>query len=350
MSYNNGIITKPVSISDVARALGSGSRDLGTLCRSQAIKIWAKFKPVKLNAFRELTRVGNVDENDFLRTNYGITVTTYSPSDLDDAAARNAIIDASLAGTAGWGYERPTGGNYPYRLLDFDGYNSNAICPFYFDRIGANYQLKIHVGQEKNLPTNNITIADCTAVIGYDSLDGTGYGVFYRIGGSSYVIEAFNDKGVAYYPLSQDCEIEIPVSDGAGDVDVVVFIQDYNRGWFCLLPQPGQTFKVELKPVQYLVEFSAWVDPGKSKWNYSFKITSKSSNVLSGTASIKAYKTPSDSSEPLYSNTYNVPAFTYVGQEYSQTYEGVELPADEIDHVTFTYKDTKVKTDITERV
>ena len=47
MSYNseNGIISAPVSIDDVKRALGEGSNDLATLCKSENILLWSKYKP-----------------------------------------------------------------------------------------------------------------------------------------------------------------------------------------------------------------------------------------------------------------------------------------------------------------
>ena len=48
MSYNseNGIISAPVSIYDVKRALGESSNDLATLCKSENINIWSKYKPI----------------------------------------------------------------------------------------------------------------------------------------------------------------------------------------------------------------------------------------------------------------------------------------------------------------
>ena len=47
MSVSNGIISAPVSISDIQNAIGtSGGGDLATLCKSNNIKMWAKWKPV----------------------------------------------------------------------------------------------------------------------------------------------------------------------------------------------------------------------------------------------------------------------------------------------------------------
>lgn len=58
MAYSNGIITAPVSINDVQRALGNGSCDLGTLCQSVSINQWSKYKPVgkaKISTIDELS-------------------------------------------------------------------------------------------------------------------------------------------------------------------------------------------------------------------------------------------------------------------------------------------------------
>ena len=49
MSIVNVIIQAPVSIADVKTVLGETSNDFATLCRSDKINMWAKFKPVELN-------------------------------------------------------------------------------------------------------------------------------------------------------------------------------------------------------------------------------------------------------------------------------------------------------------
>ena len=48
MSYNSnsGIISAPVSIDDVKQALGESSNDLATLCKSENINIWSKYKTI----------------------------------------------------------------------------------------------------------------------------------------------------------------------------------------------------------------------------------------------------------------------------------------------------------------
>lgn len=50
MSYSNGKIseTDPVTVTDVQTALSSQSKDVGTLCASPSVNLWAKYKPVAL--------------------------------------------------------------------------------------------------------------------------------------------------------------------------------------------------------------------------------------------------------------------------------------------------------------
>lgn len=46
MSLNNGIISAPVSINDVKSVLGENSNDLATLCNSDGIMPWSRYKPI----------------------------------------------------------------------------------------------------------------------------------------------------------------------------------------------------------------------------------------------------------------------------------------------------------------
>ena len=48
MGIVNGIITAPVNIEDVKKVLNEDSNDIATLCKSNNINMWSKYKPVKL--------------------------------------------------------------------------------------------------------------------------------------------------------------------------------------------------------------------------------------------------------------------------------------------------------------
>lgn len=160
MPYNseNGIISAPVSINDVKQALGESSNNLATLCKSENINIWSKYKPISCKGdFKEypiredseeivtssfskytcVVRCGmNIPMDTYknLRNNYGregfaINAceelnknNVYGVSGIDkDASTNSHTVYTS-------GKHFPKGGtNSPYRLGDFRNYNAKAI-------------------------------------------------------------------------------------------------------------------------------------------------------------------------------------------------------------------------------
>lgn len=160
MSYNSdsGIISAPVSIDDVKRALGESSNDLATLCKSENINIWSKYKPINCKGeFKEypiredsdeivtssyskytcVVRCGmNIPMDTYknLRNNYGgegFAINGCYNLYVDNIYGRNGGISADTT-TMVSGKHFPKGGaNSPYRLSDFRNYNSKAednIC------------------------------------------------------------------------------------------------------------------------------------------------------------------------------------------------------------------------------
>lgn len=126
MSYSNGIITKPVSIHDVQQAIGSGSTDLGTLCKHANINKFARYKPLSYASVMPIT--------DAIRASilHGITI-----PDVVQSTTKNGASIADAAGND-WAYTKPSGGaNSPYRLTDFAnidnlsgyGYDHYAVPP-----------------------------------------------------------------------------------------------------------------------------------------------------------------------------------------------------------------------------
>lgn len=55
MGYSNGIIYAPVNSDDVGAVIGLSSHDWGTLCSSDNIKPWAKYKPVRVSTPATIT-------------------------------------------------------------------------------------------------------------------------------------------------------------------------------------------------------------------------------------------------------------------------------------------------------
>lgn len=155
MSYNSetGIISAPVSIDDVKQALGESSNDLATLCKSENINIWSKYKPISCKGdFKEYpiredseetvtssysyyncaVRCGMnipIDTYRNLYNNYGgegFAINACEHLYVDNVYGRNGGIHGDTS-TVVSGKHFPKGGaNSPYRLSDFRNYNAKA--------------------------------------------------------------------------------------------------------------------------------------------------------------------------------------------------------------------------------
>lgn len=119
MAYDDGIITAPVSIHDVRKALGEGSFDLATLCSSSRINSMAKHKPVRHSSVSPLT------DAQFASARYGLN------------ASLPTFVASNTNPNAPWTYSKVVPDTNWSRLTDFDGYDHLACAPFAFDVSGA---------------------------------------------------------------------------------------------------------------------------------------------------------------------------------------------------------------------
>lgn len=173
MSYNSdsGIISAPVSIDDVKRALGESSNDLATLCKSENINIWSKYKPISCKGeFKEypiredseeivtssyskyicVVRCGmNIPMDTYknLRNNYGGEGFAIKGCDnfrIDNVYGRTGVIHDNTS-TSVSGKHFPKGGaNSPYRLSDFRNYNSKAKTNMFLTSIPELHTVEIY--------------------------------------------------------------------------------------------------------------------------------------------------------------------------------------------------------------
>lgn len=155
MSYNSdsGIISAPVSIDDVKQVLGESSNDLATLCKSENINIWSKYKPISCKGdFKEYpiredseetvtssysyytcaVRCGMnipIDTYRNLYNNYGgegFAINACENFHKDNVYGRDGYTRDNTS-TVVSGKHFPKGGaNSPYRLSDFRNYNAKA--------------------------------------------------------------------------------------------------------------------------------------------------------------------------------------------------------------------------------
>lgn len=220
----NGV-KKGVSLDDIGSAIGSGSRDLGTLCTHENINKWATYKPVKHNSKGVLT------ETERKSVNYGFTITGQSMSSgtttaLDGFMALYDGIDNS------WVYNRPTGGTnnvngYPYRQLDFVsetdgiGYNHSAKSPANSfsvnDSAKSGSTQNIRISFKLNVPDENGEQLDFSMLTGGGASGGVnlangffGVAAICKKGSNTYYYFAMANKQVKEYYTQSGGLITIP--------------------------------------------------------------------------------------------------------------------------------------------
>ena len=135
MSIVNGIIQAPISIADVKTVLGETSNDLATLCRSDKINMWAKYKPVELN------KPFTSDEFDFTNNHWRDNATWFKGADFEGVGicgikiahsnSLQSLTELYDKGQSNWSRVK-VGSTFacPYRLSDFIGYKHAATAPF----------------------------------------------------------------------------------------------------------------------------------------------------------------------------------------------------------------------------
>lgn len=172
MSYNSesGIISAPVSIDDVKQALGESSNDLATLCKSENINIWSKYKPISCKGdFKEypiredseetvtssysnytcVVRCGmNIPMDTYknLRNNYGgegFAINGCYNFYIDNVYGRVGGIHGDTSTRSGKHF--PKGGaNSPYRLSDFRNYNSKATSDTFLTSLPQFHTVEVY--------------------------------------------------------------------------------------------------------------------------------------------------------------------------------------------------------------
>lgn len=173
MSYNSetGIISAPVSINDVKQALGENSNDLATLCKSENINIWSKYKPISCkgefkeypiredseeivtSSYSNFTCVVRCGMNIPMDTYYNLRY-NYGGEGFAIEACKNLHINNVYGLTGGIhdntttmvsGKHFPKGGaNSPYRLSDFRNYSSKAISNVFLTSIAQFHNVEIY--------------------------------------------------------------------------------------------------------------------------------------------------------------------------------------------------------------
>ena len=108
MGYNSNtkVITLPITMGDIADALGESSLDLGTLCDSRAVRGFAKWKPIADE------NIGSITDERIKALNYGWTIPAVT------------VVSSLRQESSKWSRKWPKVGYY--RMTDFAGYYADA--------------------------------------------------------------------------------------------------------------------------------------------------------------------------------------------------------------------------------
>lgn len=109
MSITNGVITAPVSMTDIKTTLGLTSGSLIEACKSSAINPKATCKPINIGATDSLTLAQRK------ALNYGLNINAYE----NPIALVHAIVNGSA-------YSYNNSSLSSYRQLYFDGYKHDT--------------------------------------------------------------------------------------------------------------------------------------------------------------------------------------------------------------------------------
>lgn len=313
MSNQNGKITAPVTTSDPKTVLGLSSNDVGTLCSSTAINMWAKYKPVPYRSFAPLR-----SDDSWWHGNdgkCGIAFQTYT--------SLTAFLAALPTGYA-WSHVLPSGGAVePFRLADYNGYNHYAENPV--GDIGAtSYTID---------STGSITISYDISAVGDDNLDLAD-------------IEANNTPltdyylGVYCYNGSRSFYVtgETPIGSTTGLSMTISGLTASYAGTYTLIPffssvrltlngqaSAGVFLSANKAPLQitisapgslfYLTAMGNWADAQFSSIEWSVLGTNTGSTAYSFTYSVYLYRKTASQDYPdgelvrsLYSGSVNLPA------------------------------------------
>lgn len=331
MSLINGILRKPILMSEIARCLGIASYKLSYLCKSGNIREWARYKPVALEVSHELT------ESERISVGYGLELNpTYRYSLVNPNISK--IIADVKAGNYTLYYNKP---GKPCKMSDFNCYNHNAINPLEFLKLQEKGFGSVALGQRLDtLPEYNITLADLTSSLG--RLTEIGYGVAVHAPDNSYYLLGIDSNDNLVYPpyisdVRQEYNVTVSKNNASGSLmtgiyECVFVTINKNRGEIYTLPMPFVTLSVTAAGYITIALYGLISPRGSgSKSDFSYQIDYQSVNNGSGTipAGSVAVEIYGSSGQVIQTETINYPALSKKGDSYTGTII-LEIPFNDI--------------------
>ena len=244
---------KGISLLDIAKCIGVGSQDLGTLASHKNNNKWSWHKPVRSKEKGILPHEAFASED----ISFGFDITRIYGQGLKQLMD-NAQVDRD------WIYLRPQGGinSNPFRTLtDYDGYNHRAVCPYRLEDNPTSFTSYAPLKGGFNMtfainrnPDAEIQITDMAILTGSNGqqLSSWKYGIAYRESANAPIYMALGS------PIANEDEriyIEVPFN-GAGSYQMCFVATTEAAGdtsgaalYSLVLPKGYTTFTLEYKKI-----------------------------------------------------------------------------------------------------
>lgn len=156
-----------IGLGDISKCIGNSSLDLGTLCRSVTINKWAKYKPVPHSKVGILTEAERLGDNQVQANGYKYGIY---------CGASNIRSLITQSNPEWFEYYMPTcsDGLWPYRILDFNGYDHYAKPNLYVSSYGSTQQKDGYVPVVINFAENNNSGLDYAGIVSGASTSSAG--------------------------------------------------------------------------------------------------------------------------------------------------------------------------------
>lgn len=224
-------------------------RDLGMLCTSPKINMWAKYKPVRRPEFTIITDAQRA------KVNFGLDLSRAHDTSYE------GLLTKAIANKCAYGYLQPRGitSEYqePFRGWDFNGYNHKAEIPYKYTFVHFDYNLSgwmdVYVNPNADLMLSEIDptllpssdMSQCRLVLLYrrkGTTSGGGY-IFPKVNGRYITLADIENSASA--PVAR---FDMP---SQGDYYFVAAVTDATEGniedmyWMYL---PNALFEAKYDP------------------------------------------------------------------------------------------------------
>lgn len=307
---------KGVEIADLQTVFSTARNDIGQIIANEDINKWAKYKPVRSSSVAVLT------DTERKAVNYGLKVSKYTN-----------LANFVSGYSSDYEYNSPRGGGMQpkewYRLLDFNGYNHNAVCPVNsFQGVsgdvpqGTNLQVSLYLNPQNQSPVGSLQWSDLCPDSGNKNMDEYYFGVIIRTGTTSTYRIVTMSETLGNGNSLQERSLYLPASYFDGDPGTsytlypvlswqpITSIQTggtYQAGLFSIPNTSPTTFTI--RPIQTVVSYaitpgslSAWVEGGKYK--VSFEGAVLASQSASGTIYYRIYAGQDTTGTPVNSGEF----------------------------------------------